>query len=269
MKKALLMLALICYASPYLYGQELLTDIANYKVVYNLEYQRDSTDLNSKSNEKMALLIGDKFSLFQSVNDRYNDSVQKELAKSDKDVSILMKEVITQRKPSRYDFIILKSNEETLVYDSYFGDKFIYKEEEKLKWEITKTTQQISGYHCTLAKTVFAGRHYNAWFTNEIPISDGPYKFRGLPGLIVKIEDTRKHYTFELESFTKTKETFKFDKKAGIKASKKEFLTSYNNFKKNFLGELDQRGIYLEKSPSRDKKIRMQRARNNEIEISY
>ena len=137
MKKALLMLALICYASPYLYGQELLTDIANYKVVYNLEYQRDSTDVNSKSNEKMALLIGDKFSLFQSVNDRYNDCIRKDLAKSDKDISILIKEVITQRKPSRYDFIILKSNEETLVYDSYFGDKFIYNEEEKLKWEIT------------------------------------------------------------------------------------------------------------------------------------
>jgi GLPGLI family protein len=47
----------------------------------------------------------------------------------------------------------------------------------------------------------YAGRDYKAWFTNEIPVSDGPYKFYGLPGLIVEIEDSKKQYTFELVSY--------------------------------------------------------------------
>ncbi|MEJ7664771.1 MAG: GLPGLI family protein [Hymenobacter sp.] len=37
-----------------------------------------------------------------------------------------------------------------------------------------------------------------AWFTREVPVGDGPYKFYGLPGLIVKVRDTRGHYDFEL-----------------------------------------------------------------------
>ena len=42
------------------------------------------------------------------------------------------------------------------------------------------------------------GRKWTAWFTTEIPIQDGPYKFRGLPGLIVKIEDETKSHCFAL-----------------------------------------------------------------------
>ena len=45
-----------------------------------------------------------------------------------------------------------------------------------------------------------------AWFTSEIPISEGPWKFHGLPGLIVKLHDTKRHYEFELVSFKKNAE---------------------------------------------------------------
>jgi hypothetical protein len=31
-----------------------------------------------------------------------------------------------------------------------------------------------------------------------VPIPKGPYKFYGLPGLIVKVGDTRSHFVFEL-----------------------------------------------------------------------
>ena len=45
----------------------------------------------------------------------------------------------------------------------------------------------------------FAGRHWIAWFSTEIPIQDGPYKFRDLPGLIVKIEDKTGSHKMELK----------------------------------------------------------------------
>ena len=233
MKKIVIIFVLIFYVHPHLYSQDLLTDTANYSAIYNFEYQQDSTDLTSKQNEKIELLIGKKYSLFESVNGRYNDSLK------------------------------------TLVYDSYFSDKFIYNDDEKLNWEITNTKKDISGYNCTLAKTVFAGRSYNAWFTSEIPVSDGPYKFKGLPGLIVKIEDVSKQYSFELESFTKTKMNFDFDKNIGTKVSKKEFHKSYNAFKKNFIAQLSHRGIEIDGGASRATQKRVQKSRNNEIEISY
>lgn len=54
-------------------------------------------------------------------------------------------------------------------------------------------------YTCTKAITTFRGREYVAWFTDDIPIQNGPWKFCGLPGLIVKVNDTQNNYTYELE----------------------------------------------------------------------
>jgi GLPGLI family protein len=58
-----------------------------------------------------------------------------------------------------------------------------------LKWEILDETKEILGYSCKKAKTQNYGKDIYAWFTDEIPISDGPYLYNGLPGLILKIEN--------------------------------------------------------------------------------
>src|SRR5690606_15007177 len=58
------------------------------------------------------------------------------------------------------------------------------------------------------ATTHFAGRKWIAWFASEIPFQDGPYKFRGLPGLIFQIEDADKFHVFTLQSISKSSENF-------------------------------------------------------------
>lgn len=66
------------------------------------------------------------------------------------------------------------------------------------KWNITTETQQLLKYNCTKATTEFRGRTYEAWFTEDVPVANGPWKFGGLPGLIVNIKDVENQYTFEL-----------------------------------------------------------------------
>ncbi len=51
------------------------------------------------------------------------------------------------------------------------------------------TKQKIGEYNAQKAITNFGGREWTAWFSTDLPFQDGPYKFYGLPGLIVKIED--------------------------------------------------------------------------------
>jgi len=64
-------------------------------------------------------------------------------------------------------------------------------------WEILTDTLTVAGYLCQKAICRYRGRDFVAWFAPDIPINNGPWKFGGLPGLILKIYDTEKHYVFE------------------------------------------------------------------------
>ena len=67
-----------------------------------------------------------------------------------------------------------------------------------LAWNyMNEQSDTILGYECQKATTIFAGRTYTAWFTTEIPLPYGPYKFGGLPGLILRIQDADKQFSWE------------------------------------------------------------------------
>ena len=74
----------------------------------------------------------------------------------------------------------------------------------KQQWTLKDEQQNIHGYRCQKATCHWRGRDYVAWFTSEIPIQRGPWKFGGLPGLIVKISDAKKEYNFELVKLERT-----------------------------------------------------------------
>lgn len=74
-----------------------------------------------------------------------------------------------------------------------------YNDAIKFDWKITNEKTKIGNYNAQKATTEFGGRKWNAWFTSDIALQDGPYKFYGLPGLIVKVEDDEKNYSWELK----------------------------------------------------------------------
>jgi GLPGLI family protein len=115
---------------------------------------------------------------------------------------------------------------EIRVKDNISIYEFIYEDELKPQdWEILSDTATLLGYHCQKAQCHYRGRDYETWFTTDIPISEGPWKFYGLPGLIIKLHDTKKHYSFTLVGFQKTEENI--DTKISAKAQKlerKEFI---------------------------------------------
>ena len=66
-----------------------------------------------------------------------------------------------------------------------------------MKWTIQKESTTICGYQCQKATCHYRGRDFEAWFAPSIPIKKGPWKFGGLPGLILKVYDKDHLYTFE------------------------------------------------------------------------
>ena len=78
-------------------------------------------------------------------------------------------------------------------------DAYNISDDRKINWKILPEKEKIGEWNAQKAEADFAGRHWIAWFSTEIPIQDGPYKFRGLPGLIVKIEDKTGSHKMELK----------------------------------------------------------------------
>ncbi|WHF52597.1 GLPGLI family protein [Chryseobacterium gotjawalense] len=75
-------------------------------------------------------------------------------------------------------------------------DRFFIKIEDQLKWKILPETAVIANFNCQKAEVEYGGRNWSAWFTKEIAVSEGPYYFHGLPGLILQIQDEREDYIF-------------------------------------------------------------------------
>lgn len=83
-----------------------------------------------------------------------------------------------------------------------------YTEEPKFNWKISGEKEKIGDYNTQKATTEYGGRKWTAWFSTDLPFQDGPYKFSGLPGLIVKVEDAGKNYSWLLRGNKKI-ENFK------------------------------------------------------------
>lgn len=80
---------------------------------------------------------------------------------------------------------------ERYAIKEYFS---VYEKIPEMKWEFLEEEKMINNYKCKKAKTHFRGRTYIVWYTEEIPISIGPWKFNGLPGLILSVEDSKEIY---------------------------------------------------------------------------
>ena len=95
--------------------------------------------------------------------------------------------------------------------------RYRYSEELPVQdWELQEDTLTICGHLCQKASCHFRGIDYIAWFTPELSVSNGPWKFGGLPGLILKVYDVDNHNVIECIKIESTKEKFpiyRFDDK--------------------------------------------------------
>lgn len=237
-----------------------------YKVSYQLNYQPDSTNSENIESEKMLLYIGDNFSRFSSAGQSIGDSLMNSRDKSEKSRSEFAR-LRSQIPNSRFTYYVYKGIPEgKLSYTrKLLKDNFRYIEDlQGLKWEIIPGTKEVFGYKAQKAEVSFEGRDYIAWFTEKIPISEGPYKFQGLPGLIIKIRDRKNHYNFELLEFKKLKKPIK------IKFAESDFITTSKLKVQQVQQEYDRDPIsFLERSGMTFSYEQGERERNHKKHLEY
>lgn len=220
-----------------------------YKAIYNLSYQPDSTDISSKQSESMVLYIGENFSRFSSLGKAVEDSLMETVDLGNKSMSEFAR-IRSLTPETKFNYKIFKNPAEGKIQfvEKIFKDKFKYEEDLKSQdWQIQAETKEISGYMAQKATTSFAGREYIAWFTPEIPIPDGPYKFNGLPGFIIEIADLKDHYHFKLTGFEILKEpvTTILDLDNFKLVIKKDFIKAKNNFNRDPLTAMANAGVKI------------------------
>jgi GLPGLI family protein len=87
----------------------------------------------------------------------------------------------------------------------YFKDSSFVKDTlNNFNWKlIDDTSKLILNKVCKMAKLNWRGRDFIAWYCPDISIFDGPYKFCGLPGLILDIYDTEKEFEYLCKAIVK------------------------------------------------------------------
>ncbi len=271
MRKLLFFMPLISVLMPHISNAQSLEPIdgVTLKCYYKFSFQRDSTDVNSIRENKTILLIGDTSSLFYSYGNYYMDSVI--VANTNADANIL-RSLLRERPRYSHQWQIFKNywNENITTVDYIMPDSYKYHEDIIFEWILTNDTKLFKGYNVQKATTYFGGRKWFAWFAPEIPISDGPYKFRGLPGLILHVEDSRQYFVFEIHAIIRPdpeSEMIYRRNRRYIETTKQQFFAARERFRQDIIGGLLTSGMPVHEDTDLDRAQQNMLRRNNPIEL--
>lgn len=179
-----------------------IIDTTDYVLVYNMAVIADTVK-NKRFSGQVVLQIGSNWTKFygkyahcRDLGFTRNDEGQRDRTLEEKEAcagsgdEVAPYEIICDLHSSR----LINIHHIPWTYN-----KLIKYEENKpdFAWKILDQEKDILNHRCFAATSEYAGRQWRAWFTPEIPINLGPWKFSGLPGLILMVYDTRQHYVFE------------------------------------------------------------------------
>lgn len=140
------------------------------------------------------LVFNENESLFQSVVDETSEEVHtEEMQSGNVQIEIDMSDGSSEDNKTYYD----RSTNTVIEQRDFMGKLFLIQDEsESMDWKVTEETDTILDKVCTKATAEMKGNKngqdvdidIEAWFSSEIPVSLGPGSYRGLPGMILKVD---------------------------------------------------------------------------------
>jgi GLPGLI family protein len=184
-------------------SQVKFSDTALYKVTYAFSFSYDTTDLSKKFTEDMHLYAGQSYSVFRDAG---YDLYEQERIRQ-------MKQIMDQIKTHDLSKPITRNGgtgniSQTEVFKKINGNT-VYKKEALagrnyliednlpvIQWQTDAETKMFGDIRAQKAHGNFRGRRYTAWFAPQFPVSAGPWKLYGLPGIILEAWDEKKEVMF-------------------------------------------------------------------------
>ncbi|WP_288442361.1 GLPGLI family protein [uncultured Chryseobacterium sp.] len=163
-----------------------LVQSQTHRFIYELQYKMDSTEAGYEK-VNMILDITPKEVKFYGKDLAIRDSLNKKFGTNFSYTD--MTGQIVKRKINSFDnenFINIKNG------------YYTFKTTDKINWTIADEIKKVENYTLQKATTKFGGRSWTAWFCKDIPFNEGPFKLRGLPGLIFELSDAKKNFLYTL-----------------------------------------------------------------------
>lgn len=124
----------------------------------------------------------------------------------------------------------------------------------RMKWSLVEGEEKtILNYKCHAARLSFRGRNYTAYYTDALPFSSGPYKFFGLPGLILEIKTDDNRFSFSAYKIT-------------ILPQKTSVINPYVKNLKDFVSFKQYKDAYAKKIVELNKKLQ---ASEKDEDVTY
>ncbi len=203
MKKVLLIVAALCALpllaqDPFNLQDFKVLDHSRFIITYDVMMTKDTLKPDEKSHDRLVLMSGDSISSCYSLHLHQYDSAYTEDCKRHGKMAFKgLGHFGATWTPDVFKYAAAKR---MTVIQRMRVERFpILQYEENLElivWNLSSEAKEILGYQCFKAECDFRGRLWTAWFTMQIPVKDGPWKFYGLPGLILQVADDKGHYSF-------------------------------------------------------------------------
>lgn len=190
---------------------------------YHETFVRGSDGVSERDYEFLLLANTEQSKFYPPISEYLDslDSTPTGKAQYEQMLSAVMPEVVRTGNyslvPSKKGHVyVFKNRKESVVsvYDFIGLTEFGYYTEPlaEMQWEVGDSTKNILGYDCIMAHANYHGRQWTVWFTPEIPLSEGPWKLCGLPGLILEASESSGQHSFMV---------------TGIETSNKEMVPIY------------------------------------------
>lgn len=114
-------------------------------------------------------------------------------------------ENIEERNKGVIPFVSKSFSEKKITYNQTSINK-IYTVSEAMplqRWQMGHETKKVGNYLYKKATAQFRGRTYTAWYTEELPVMGGPWKFDGLPGMIMEVASNDGYLSIKARTITR------------------------------------------------------------------
>lgn len=208
---------------------------------YETSFLKDTLDESTRSYELTVLLIGQHSSLFRSQVKHESDSLRNVIAQNAWANQSQAGDILSGLRKiplPKYNPEVYKEGKVTKIYSRVFVDNYAFVSEKKIDWQILPETKIISTYKCIKAIGKYGHKTIIAWYAPDIPIPEGPYNFKGLPGLIIEAYDEGKHNHFVLKQLKKGEIEIKPETRRVLHTTYEKFLKKRSEFLNNPSGLL-------------------------------